>query len=192
DRTATAARPRGPRGYCQAGPDRHGGASSRTEGLLPGWTGPPRRRVLADRGVTARLDRTATAARPRGPRGYCQAGPDRHGGASSRTEGLLPGWTGPPRRRVLADRGVTARMAAMRSPAPSVSAAVPASAGSAPTSPEGSSQRARLLSGMQPTADSLHLGNYLGALTQWVALQDSHEAYYCVVDMHALTVEPDP
>jgi tryptophanyl-tRNA synthetase len=45
---------------------------------------------------------------------------------------------------------------------------------------------------MQPTADSLHLGNYLGALIQWVALQDSHEAYYCVVDMHALTVEPDP
>jgi tryptophanyl-tRNA synthetase len=50
----------------------------------------------------------------------------------------------------------------------------------------------RLLSGMQPTADSLHLGNYLGALAQWVALQETHEAFYCVVDLHALTVNPDP
>jgi tryptophanyl-tRNA synthetase len=50
----------------------------------------------------------------------------------------------------------------------------------------------RLLSGMQPTADSLHLGNYLGALAQWVALQETHEAFYCVVDLHALTVQPDP
>ncbi|NII67374.1 tryptophan--tRNA ligase [Cellulomonas sp. CW35] len=45
---------------------------------------------------------------------------------------------------------------------------------------------------MQPTSDSLHLGNYLGALTQWVALQDGNEAIYCVVDLHALTVGPDP
>jgi tryptophanyl-tRNA synthetase len=45
---------------------------------------------------------------------------------------------------------------------------------------------------MQPTADSLHLGNYLGALTQWVALQETHEAIYAVVDLHALTVTPDP
>ena len=50
----------------------------------------------------------------------------------------------------------------------------------------------RIFSGMQPTSDSLQLGNYLGALTQWVALQDSHEAIYCVVDLHALTVGPDP
>ena len=50
----------------------------------------------------------------------------------------------------------------------------------------------RLLSGMQPTADSLHLGNYLGALVQWVALQEDHRAYYCVVDQHAITVEHDP
>ncbi len=50
----------------------------------------------------------------------------------------------------------------------------------------------RVLSGMQPTADSLHLGNYLGALRQWVALQEDHEAFYCVVDLHALTVGPDP
>lgn len=50
----------------------------------------------------------------------------------------------------------------------------------------------RLLSGMQPTADSLHLGNYLGALTNWVTLQETHEAFYCVVDLHAITVEQDP
>jgi len=50
----------------------------------------------------------------------------------------------------------------------------------------------RIFSGMQPTSDSLHLGNHLGALTQWVALQDTHDAIYCVVDLHALTVAPDP
>jgi tryptophanyl-tRNA synthetase len=51
----------------------------------------------------------------------------------------------------------------------------------------------RVLSGIQPTADSFHLGNYLGALRQWVALQDTAEAFYCVVDLHAITAEqPDP
>ncbi len=71
-------------------------------------------------------------------------------------------------------------MAAMPSPeGPAPGSAAP---GSAP----------RLLSGMQPTADSLHLGNYLGALVQWVALQEDYEAYYCVVDQHAITVEHDP
>ncbi|MCL3862610.1 tryptophan--tRNA ligase [Actinotalea sp. K2] len=54
------------------------------------------------------------------------------------------------------------------------------------------SQRPRILSGMQPTSDSLHLGNYLGALTSWVALQDDYDALYTVVDLHALTVSPDP
>lgn len=54
------------------------------------------------------------------------------------------------------------------------------------------SARPRIFSGMQPTSDSLHLGNYLGALTQWVALQDAYDALYCVVDLHALTVAPDP
>ncbi len=53
-------------------------------------------------------------------------------------------------------------------------------------------RRPRVLSGIQPTADSFHLGNYLGALRQWVALQDDHDAFYCVVDLHALTVQPDP
>jgi tryptophanyl-tRNA synthetase len=50
----------------------------------------------------------------------------------------------------------------------------------------------RVFSGMQPTADSLHLGNYLGALRQWVAMQDTHECIFSVVDMHAITVEHDP
>jgi tryptophanyl-tRNA synthetase len=52
--------------------------------------------------------------------------------------------------------------------------------------------RPRVLSGIQPTADSFHLGNYLGALRQWVALQDSCDAFYCVVDLHAITVPQDP
>src|SRR6266700_1012918 len=52
--------------------------------------------------------------------------------------------------------------------------------------------RPRVLSGIQPTADSLHLGNYLGAVRQWVALQDSRDAFYCVVDLHAMTVPYDP
>jgi tryptophanyl-tRNA synthetase len=54
------------------------------------------------------------------------------------------------------------------------------------------SPRLRVLSGIQPTADSFHLGNYLGALRQWVTLQDSHDAFYCVVDLHAITVPQDP
>ncbi len=50
----------------------------------------------------------------------------------------------------------------------------------------------RVFSGIQPTADSFHLGNYLGALRQWVALQETHDAFYCVVDLHAITVPQDP
>ena len=49
-----------------------------------------------------------------------------------------------------------------------------------------------LLSGMQPSADSLHLGNYLGALTNWVSMQDEFNAYYMIVDLHAITVPQDP
>ncbi|NLJ55048.1 MAG: tryptophan--tRNA ligase, partial [Intrasporangiaceae bacterium] len=52
--------------------------------------------------------------------------------------------------------------------------------------------RPRILSGMQPTSDSLHLGNYLGALVNWVGLQDEFDAYYFVADLHALTVPTDP
>ena len=52
--------------------------------------------------------------------------------------------------------------------------------------------RPRVLSGIQPTADSFHLGNFLGALRQWVALQDDHDAFYFIPDLHAITVEHDP
>ncbi len=50
----------------------------------------------------------------------------------------------------------------------------------------------RVLSGIQPTADSFHLGNYLGAVRQWVTLQEDHETFYCVVDLHAITIEVAP
>jgi tryptophanyl-tRNA synthetase len=52
--------------------------------------------------------------------------------------------------------------------------------------------RPRVLSGIQPTADSFHLGNYLGAVRNWVALQDTHDAFYMVVDLHAITAGHDP
>jgi len=58
--------------------------------------------------------------------------------------------------------------------------------------PRSSMSLPRVLSGIQPTADSFHLGNYLGALRQWVALQDGHEAFYCVVDLHAITLPQEP
>ena len=49
----------------------------------------------------------------------------------------------------------------------------------------------RVFSGMQPT-NGLHLGNYLGALKNWVALQNQFDCLYCIVDLHAITIEPDP
>lgn len=49
----------------------------------------------------------------------------------------------------------------------------------------------RVFSGVQPTGN-IHLGNYLGALKQFVELQDDHECIYCIVDLHAITVEQDP
>ncbi|MEV4437870.1 tryptophan--tRNA ligase [Streptomyces sp. NPDC049577] len=52
--------------------------------------------------------------------------------------------------------------------------------------------RPRALSGIQPTAGSFHLGNYLGAVRQYVALQETHDAFYMVVDLHAITVPQDP
>lgn len=59
-------------------------------------------------------------------------------------------------------------------------------AGSAPAA------RSRVFSGIQPTAGSFHLGNYLGALRDWIALQDDWDAFYCVVDLHAITIAKDP
>ena len=55
-----------------------------------------------------------------------------------------------------------------------------------------SSRRPRVLSGIQPTADSFHFGNYLGALRQWVSLQEEHEPFFFIADLHAITVEQDP
>lgn len=52
--------------------------------------------------------------------------------------------------------------------------------------------RPRLFSGMQPSAESLHLGNYAGALMQWRDMQSTHDAVFCVVDLHAITVPQDP
>jgi tryptophanyl-tRNA synthetase len=48
----------------------------------------------------------------------------------------------------------------------------------------------RVFSGVQPTGN-LHLGNYLGAIKNFVSLQNNHECIYCVVDMHAITVKQD-
>ncbi|KQO62233.1 tryptophan--tRNA ligase [Curtobacterium sp. Leaf261] len=52
--------------------------------------------------------------------------------------------------------------------------------------------KTRIFSGIQPSAGSLHLGNYIGALMQWRALQDDYDAIFCVVDMHAITAPQDP
>jgi tryptophanyl-tRNA synthetase len=52
--------------------------------------------------------------------------------------------------------------------------------------------RPRVLSGIQPTSGSFHLGNYLGAVRQWVSLQETHDAFYMVVDLHAITIPQDP
>ncbi|MFW5469312.1 tryptophan--tRNA ligase [Knoellia sp. CPCC 206435] len=60
------------------------------------------------------------------------------------------------------------------------------------SAPDAPSAAPRILSGMQPTSDSLHLGNYLGALVNWVRLQDEFDAFYFVADLHALTVPTDP
>lgn len=49
-----------------------------------------------------------------------------------------------------------------------------------------------IFSGMQPSADSLHLGNYIGALSQWTEMQEHYDAFFCVVNLHAITVPQDP
>ncbi len=64
-------------------------------------------------------------------------------------------------------------------------AATSAPAGSPPALP-------RVLSGIQPTADSFHFGNYLGAVRQWVGLQETHQPFFFIADLHAITVEHDP
>jgi tryptophanyl-tRNA synthetase len=61
-----------------------------------------------------------------------------------------------------------------------------------PDAPTAPTARPRVLSGIQPTADSFHFGNYLGALRQWVSLQEEHEPFFFIADLHAITVEQDP
>jgi len=51
--------------------------------------------------------------------------------------------------------------------------------------------RPRVLSGIQPSGEAFHLGSWLGAVRQWVALQETHDAFYCVVDLHAMTLSWD-
>ncbi|TNM40388.1 tryptophan--tRNA ligase [Nocardioides albidus] len=60
-----------------------------------------------------------------------------------------------------------------------------------PAVPEGAA-RPRVLSGIQPTADSFHLGNYMGALRQWVDLQRDHQPFFFIADQHAITTDWDP
>ena len=55
----------------------------------------------------------------------------------------------------------------------------------------GEAKKGRIFSGVQPTGN-LHLGNYLGAIKNWIALQDDFECIYCVVDLHAITIPQDP
>src|SRR5689334_421218 len=55
-----------------------------------------------------------------------------------------------------------------------------------------STSRPVVFSGVQPTSDSLHLGNALGAIKQWVGMQDDYDAFFCVVDLHAITIAQDP
>ena len=55
----------------------------------------------------------------------------------------------------------------------------------------GEAKTGRIFSGVQPTGN-LHLGNYLGAIKNWIALQDEFECIYCVVDLHAITVPQEP
>lgn len=54
------------------------------------------------------------------------------------------------------------------------------------------SQKPTLFSGMQPSSDSLHIGNYIGALKQWSQMQEDYDAFFCVVNLHAITVPQDP
>ena len=127
---------------------------------------------------------------PRGAR--VQVGHDRHAGADPARPVDRPGRLDEPdggaaphhgHGRLLRPEGVPAGRGGRRRFRP---------AGRPPLDSSACHPRLRVLSGIQPTADSFHLGNYLGALRQWVALQDSYDAFYCVVDLHAITVPQDP
>lgn len=61
-----------------------------------------------------------------------------------------------------------------------------------PSSAQLPEKKQRVVSGLQPTSDSYHLGNYLGAIRQFIQLQDSYDAFYFIPDLHAITVDQDP
>lgn len=63
---------------------------------------------------------------------------------------------------------------------------------SSPAPAQPAERKQRVLSGIQPTSDSFHLGNYLGALQYWVTMQDSYDALYFIPDLHAITVSQEP
>src|SRR5699024_11783319 len=77
-------------------------------------------------------------------------------------------------------------------PSSTAPAAEPGTSATGPPETPAPAKRQRVLSGIQPTADSYHLGNYLGAVRQWVELQDDYDAYYFIPDLHAITVAQDP
>ena len=54
------------------------------------------------------------------------------------------------------------------------------------------SDKPRIFSGIQPSAESLHIGNYIGAIQQWTRMQEEYDAIFCIVDLHAITVPQDP
>ncbi|MDI3279616.1 tryptophan--tRNA ligase, partial [Arthrobacter sp. AL08] len=60
------------------------------------------------------------------------------------------------------------------------------------TSPTSPVTKKRILSGAKPTADSLHLGNYIGAVRNWVDMQAEYDAVFFIPDLHAITVDFDP
>ncbi|MBI4504137.1 MAG: hypothetical protein HY691_01260, partial [Chloroflexi bacterium] len=60
-----------------------------------------------------------------------------------------------------------------------------------PAAEAGAAARPRVLSGVMPSGD-LHLGNYLGAIMNWVAMQQEYQSFFCIVDLHAITTPQDP
>ena len=89
-----------------------------------------------------------------------------------------------PARRAAAGSGRMLSMSTTNAPV----AATETSASSAASG----TARPRVLSGIQPTGDSFHFGNYLGALRQWVDLQHDHQPFFFIADLHAITLEQDP
>src|ERR1700722_9555738 len=108
-------------------------------------------------------------------------------GGSTRAAGRRPSAGGPGRRRPGASSPPGTRPSRPISPPATSGPGQPARLARLPGMP-----RPRVFSGIQPTADSFHIGNYLGAVRQWVTMQETHDAVYCIVDLHAITVPQQP